>query len=170
MNCLSPDLPKLREYAEKQAQARYALWPPHLRRSGRLGVRRAGEAYTIEDCSFEQHRARDGMIDAELALLCDLTRPESRDAVARLVATRLWEKPPESWQVPYLLPERYGRRNGWCMGGWDHETSWTFTDDTAFIAIFDFRATLIPEIASATNAMEAIALIATHVLGSPGAR
>lgn len=117
--------------------------------------------------------SRDIRIAAHLDLLCDLTRPASRDAVARLVAAKLGIECGAT--APILLR----------IKGVDPSTIWSLSvrsdidmdripsvtvDQRGFVEPGAFPdspiATVVPGISVVTDPAEALRLIALHVLGA----
>lgn len=111
---------------------------------------------------------------AHLDLLCDLTRPASRDAVARLVAEKVGLV--RGATAPILLR----------IKGMDPSTIWSLSvrsdidmdkspsvtvDQRGFVEPGAFPdspiATVVPGISAITDPAEALRLIALHVLRSP---
>ena len=83
-----PAFPELRALAEAQARALYGAFPsqrgPFPARDGCGLTVHAPTPWEEQGADF-----RASLIDAHLALLRDLSRPESRDAVARLLAAKV---------------------------------------------------------------------------------
>lgn len=93
-------LPALVALAETNAKARYAEWARQIANRGR-GPVLAWPLLTDVDRAID--------VETEMALLSDLSRPASRDAVARLVA----EAAPNlrSWEVTAGCDHGGGRLN-----------------------------------------------------------
>lgn len=77
--------PELRALAEEEARALMcAMHAPEWERRTRSAPRPVPEGWATADAAMLQT-----LTESHLTLLCDLTRPASRDAVARLVAARV---------------------------------------------------------------------------------
>lgn len=100
----------------------------------------------------------DEWVEAQLDLLCDLARPESRDAVARLVAEAV------GLECGATAPafERVDDP-AWMLVVWKDGScpSHYFVDEVTLMGHY----TNVPGIDDVTDPVEALRLIALHVLG-----
>ena len=153
-------LPVIRAEAERLANESWACC--------RVGLRRVfGLHAAIEMPSRE---VRDAALEAHIDLLCDLSRPASMDAVARLVAAKV------GLVCGATAPEfkRTVGGDGWLFrAGWgapevefvEGVRKWTTFNPirpTDF-----FLAASLDGIGTITDPAEALRLIATHVLREP---
>ena len=168
------NLPALLKLAEEEARAHHAAWEDAVRLAG-------GTRFLIEETIATRAMLGDEEeTAAHLALLADLTRPASRDAVARLVAAKWWPNAPPPTTAPHLYwtseahdstdydgaPNGDGWPEGWWLDSGDgnlHFFSWEdwCPDPDAH--------TMIVGLKGVTDPAEALTLIALHVLGSPDA-
>ena len=156
------NIPAIRKLAEEQAREQLAAERAFV-------ARETSYAYVV---SKEDEWVR---VEARLDLLCDLTRPASRDAVARLVGNNLgW---PVSVTAPsfYWTPAERGSCDAdgapigddWPAGWWLHDADGNirfFTDADWCPGDFTMIAG-IPH--GSEHDAEALTLIATHVLTEP---
>ena len=152
------DLPAIRAEAEHQAEERQDA----LARRSYL-------------CAWRDmpRSSRDIRIAAHLDLLCDLTHPASRDAVARLVAARVGLVCGAT--APTLLRIKgVGSGTIWSLSvrsDTDMSKSPSVTiDQRVFVEPNVFPdsplSTVVPRISVITDPTEALRLIALHVLGA----
>ena len=78
------NIPAIRKLAEEQAREHHEALSAEINHRDL-----ATQAPTLPEWGIMSPSWREYRINAAVALLCDLTRPASRDAVARLVAERV---------------------------------------------------------------------------------
>ena len=145
--------PELRALAEEEARD---IWTRHVR----LFRERLPDMEVVAD----PHDASDGFavtVDAQVERLCDLTRPASRDAVARLVAKRLGlnfgTTAPAFWIRDAEPPAR------WVLdGAWD-DREFTYERPRGYVPPEPGGWLLVPSLAGVTDPAESLALIVRHL-------
>ena len=145
------DLPALRRRAEELAREAHgahvsAIWSALYDSYGQALVDALPPMWVYEE--------------AHLALICDLSRPASRDAVARLVAEALGLRAYAT--APTLRQHLYMRGARWELGDGDLRCVWhgVPTDHSSHQNYI-----YAPDIAATGDAAEALTLIAVSVLG-----
>ena len=151
---LLPAFPELRALAEAQARA---LWDAFV------SAGRTDDALGILGPSA---RVRDAWVDAHLALLRDLSRPESRDAAARLLAAKV------GLECGATAPA--WRPTTGTLGGWVLVAGLRPRDCYEFAAVAPscnprppgyVKLTVVPALAGVTDPAEALRLAVVAVWG-----
>lgn len=145
------DIPAVRALAEREARALYERVKEHMQLLAATLITPAWDAAPGVRCLYTE---------AMLDLLCDLTRPASRDAVARLVAESV------GLECGATAPAFWSD-----CAAQDHSCYWLDANSVGFnfCALprdpHDLtRHVHIPALAGVTNPAEALALIADAVL------
>ncbi len=148
------DIPAIRAEAERLAAEHHTALARVINRSD-LDT----QAPTLPAWEHLSPSYREMRVEAHLDLLCDLSRPASRDAVARLVAAKVGMFCHDT--AP--LFERHGA--DWKMVGPNGQAWWFVTGGHPWLSLYGATGwTIIADLSP--DFQEAIRAIALHVLGA----